>query len=119
MTDETSKTDDIKAEIEQTRSDLADSVDALAAKADVKARGKEQLAHAKESAADALDRAKQSAPEPVQQALDKAASTVGPAAAKARDTAAPYRKQILIGVGVLFVLLVLRGRRHSDHSGDE
>jgi len=38
----------LRAEIKQTRADLGETVQALAAKADVKARAKEQVEHAKQ-----------------------------------------------------------------------
>jgi len=43
---------EIRADIEQTRAELGDSVEALAAKADVKARTKETVAAAKDRAKD-------------------------------------------------------------------
>jgi hypothetical protein len=62
--------EEIRAEIEQTRADLGDSVDALAAKADVRTR-------AKQSAAAARDRAKGTAQQAAQKVRDKPAPVGG------------------------------------------
>jgi cell division septum initiation protein DivIVA len=77
MSESTASTpDEIREEIEQTRVELSDTVDALTAKLDVKAQVKGRVAEAKSSvtgkAANAVAKAKQAAPAPVQNALDMA-----------------------------------------------
>ena len=85
MTDTTPKSpDDIRDEIAQTRAELAQTVDSLSAKLDVKAQAKQRV--------------------------DGIRSTV----VEKAEQAQPYRTQILAaaaGLGVLFVALRLR-RRH-------
>lgn len=51
--------DEIRAEIEQTREELGHTVEALAAKADVKARAQEKTAELKAKAGEKLDGTKQ------------------------------------------------------------
>jgi Protein of unknown function (DUF3618) len=73
-----SDADQLREEIERTRADLADTVDALSAKLDVKAQAQRR-------------------------------------AVALKDKAEPYRVQLAAGagaLGVLFVALKLRGRRH-------
>ena len=64
---ETRSPDQIRAEIADTRTELSNTVAALAAKTDVKARTKEAVAettdHVKQAAADAVDQVKQTASE--------------------------------------------------------
>ncbi len=109
--------DEIRAEIEQTRADLADTVDALSAKLDVKARAGDKAHELKQSVADATTRAKESAPPQVQQSLDRAQAVLEPAVGKAVEAARPYRTQLLIGVAVAVVLLVVRRRIHKHGGG--
>ncbi len=90
MTDETPATtaDEVRAEIDQTRTDLAQTVDALQDKLDVKAQAKTK----------------------VQEALDKSAAALGPAAEKAK----PYRSQIGAGAAAfLFLVMLVRRRKRS------
>jgi hypothetical protein len=51
--------DEIRADIEETRGDLGDTVEALAAKADVKAQAKERVDSVKESATGKAEELKQ------------------------------------------------------------
>jgi Protein of unknown function (DUF3618) len=53
--------DQLRAEIRQTRADLGETVQALAAKADVKARAKDQVGQARERALLQVDRVRQAA----------------------------------------------------------
>jgi ElaB/YqjD/DUF883 family membrane-anchored ribosome-binding protein len=72
--DQARSPDEIRAEIEETREDLGETVAALAEKTDVKARAKEKVETAKEQAqskvTDATEAAKQklaAAPEPIRE----------------------------------------------------
>jgi ElaB/YqjD/DUF883 family membrane-anchored ribosome-binding protein len=78
---EANPADDIRHEIEATRADLADTVDALSAKLDVTAQAKAKA--------------------------NDVRATVSDTAAKAE----PYRVQILAGVGVAVALLLVTRRR--------
>ncbi len=82
--------DEIQAHIEQTRQDLAETVDALSAKADVKARAQEQAQVAKDRAAEQLQAAK-----------ERTADQVGAARGKVSDVAAQGRDAITDDEGSL------------------
>ena len=79
---------EIRADIEQTRAELADTVDALTGKLDVKARASDKIADVKTRA--------------------------GTAANAATEQVRPYGKQILLGTLAAAVVLVVvrkwRGR---------
>jgi uncharacterized protein DUF3618 len=112
----------LRAEIRQTRAELGETVQALAARADVKARAKEQVELTKQrvrtQAAEATDRVRAVA----QQAGDR----VRTAAAQARQSASGESSgdtpaagglrpnPILIGAAlaaVVGIILIVRGRR--------
>ena len=99
--------DEIREEIEHTRAELGDTVDALTNKLDVKAQAHDRIDAAKASVSAKASQAKASAPAPVQNALNQA----GTAAAPLVDKARPYRKQIAAGVGALLALVFLARRR--------
>ncbi|WP_375474866.1 DUF3618 domain-containing protein [uncultured Jatrophihabitans sp.] len=108
--------DAIRADIEATRAELADTVDALTAKLDVKAQASDKAhaagAAAKEKVATAAHQAKAAAPPPVQHALDSVGAKAGPVAQQVAAKAEPHRGKIAAGAGVtLLVLLVVRRRR--------
>ncbi len=79
--------DELRADIEQTRSELGETVQALAAKADVKARAKEQVEHTKQrvraQAAEAGEKVRDAATEAGEKVRDVAAEAGG----KVRDAA--------------------------------
>jgi ElaB/YqjD/DUF883 family membrane-anchored ribosome-binding protein len=116
MSDNQPDADQIRHEIEETRADLADTVDALSAKLDVKAQAKNKAndvkARAQTRANDvkarvvhAVHNARHHAPPVVQSSLDRAGTALTPVAAKAR----PYRKHIVSAAAVASALtLVLR-----------
>jgi ElaB/YqjD/DUF883 family membrane-anchored ribosome-binding protein len=72
--------DAIRADIDRTRDELGDSVQALAAKADVKARAQQKLAAAKERARHAAQDASVRAKSTAQQTGDTVRQRPGPAA---------------------------------------
>jgi ElaB/YqjD/DUF883 family membrane-anchored ribosome-binding protein len=86
---ETKDPEQIREEIEETRRELGDTVEALAAKADVKARMKDKVTATKESAAqkkdDLLGKARETSPDSVSsgasQATQKAKENPLPVAA--------------------------------------
>lgn len=93
------KADELRADIVNTRAELADTLDRLAARLDVKSRARHQLAGAKSSARIRL----QNAPQPVQQAAA--------ALARLAQQARPYRKQLAAAAtGMLLIALVARRR---------
>ncbi|MDQ1537676.1 MAG: hypothetical protein QOE58_2069 [Actinomycetota bacterium] len=104
--------DAVRADLERTRSELADTVDQLSEKLNVKAQVSEKVSTAKGRATETAARAKASAPPPVRQALDKAGQRVSPIAHQVSEQAAPHRKQMLAGlVATCVALLVARRRR--------
>jgi transposase len=105
-----SDVEDLKSEIEQTRAELADTVDALTAKLDVKAQAAERAHELAEKATARYSDAKNSAPEPVRQAIGTVEQAARPVVAKARQD--PRRAAKIAG-GVILALIVLRRlRRH-------
>ncbi len=102
----------IQADIEQTRAELAQTVDALSAKLDVKTQAATRAHEFGEKATMKVEQAVAAAPEPVQAALGKAAATARPAVDKV--TADPARAARIAGA-VIVALFVLRrlgkGRR--------
>ena len=93
--------DEIRADIEEARAELADTVDRLTEKLDVKAQAGRKADQAKQAVAERAHHLKQSAPAPV---------------ADAADTLAPYRKQIALGAAASFVafIVVRRIRRRRQ-----
>jgi hypothetical protein len=121
--------DALRAEIKQTRAELVETVQALAAKADVKARAKEQVDQTKErvkaQAAEAGERVRgvaQSATVRVRHAAANARGTAAEATDRATDRAQVASEQVrrnsfpltavLAGVaGLVGMILIVRGRR--------
>jgi cobalamin biosynthesis Mg chelatase CobN len=130
--------DALRAEIKQTRADLGETVQALAAKADVKARAKEQVEQTKQKvraqAAEATEKVRDAA----MVATDKVRHAAAQAGAAARGTAEqatdrvkdsgaldkaqgageqvrrnpiPLAAVLVAAVAVVGVILVIRGRR--------
>src|SRR5579871_5856845 len=65
----------LREEIEETRRELGDTVEALAAKADVKARVHERIDATKESVAEKLGKAREASPDSVSSAASQATTT--------------------------------------------
>jgi hypothetical protein len=112
----------LRAEIKQTRSDLGETVQALAAKADVKARAKDQVEQTKQKVkaqvAEASGRVRDAALVASDKVRHVASSATDVADAKAHDATEQVRRNpiplaaVLAGVAtVIGVILVLRGRR--------
>ena len=128
----------LRAEIAQTRADLGETVQALAAKADVKARAKEQVEQTKQKvkaqAQDATQKAAQKAREAAALAQGKVRTVAAQASDKARGTAVQVRESgalekaqgareqvqrnpvpfvavLAAGVAVVALILIVRGRR--------
>lgn len=108
------RVDELHADIAATRADLQDTVDAISAKLDVKAQGKQKVADAKDKLAATAARVKQSAPEPVEQLIDRAATTARPAAQQVADKAGPYRNQLIAVSAVALVVTIIVRRRRPD-----
>ena len=102
--------DALRAEIRLTRAQLGETVEALAAKADVKARVKESAEQTaervKESATQAAGRVRES----TGQAVDRVRGSLHDAGYSARRRPVPWLA-IAGGAAALIVLLVIRRRR--------
>jgi hypothetical protein len=111
MSDDTpTDADQVRAEIDLTRQDLVQTVDALQDKLDVKTRAKTKAHDLSVTVNETATKIKQQAPPQVQTAIDRGTAAVGPAAAKAK----PYRTQIAAGVaGLLLVRLIIKRFRRS------
>lgn len=110
-----SEQDIVRSDIEQTRAELAQTVDALHDKLDVKARAGDKVADAKQKVSDGAARAKAAAPPQVQHALDAAGEKAGPVVAQVSAKAAPHRGKIIAGaVAATVVLIVVRRRRRAS-----
>jgi hypothetical protein len=95
--------DEIKAEIDRTRAELAETANALAARLDVKAQARDKAQAAGERIAAKVEQVRESAPEPVQNALGKAEQAAQPVLAKAAED----KQRTAVTVGGVLVLLVL------------
>jgi hypothetical protein len=95
--------DQLKTEIEQTRQQLGDTVDQLAAKADVKARAQAKVADSKAKVAATAggtgrEQLQRRTPDPVKRAVGQGA-----------ESARRYRTQLAIATGAVVVgILVVR-----------
>ena len=89
---ETRSPDEIRADIEQTREEVGDTVEALAAKTDVKARTRDRVDEVKA-------KAKASTPESGQEVV-----------AKVREKPAPF----VLGAAVLVAFLIGRRTAHRE-----
>ncbi|WP_255657605.1 DUF3618 domain-containing protein [Actinoplanes sp. L3-i22] len=112
----------LRAEIKQTRSDLGETVQALAARADVKARAREQVTQTKQrlldQAASATGRLREVAGHASANVKDAAGQTAAVSGDVAHDAAVRVRSNqlpvVLIAAGlaaVVGVILIVRGRR--------
>ena len=90
--------DEIRADIEQTRAEVGDTVEALAAKTDVKARAQERVEEVKENV---REKARDATPDPVQRGGQQFVDT-------ARANPAPF---VAAGLVVLAVILWRRSSR--------
>ena len=93
---ETRSPDEIRADIEQAREEVGDTVEALAAKTDVKARARERADEIKA-------KAKSSTPESAQQGGQQVAT-------KVRENPAPF----VLGGAVLLAFLIGRRTAHRE-----
>ncbi len=100
----------LKAEIEATRAELAETADALAARLDVKAQAGQKVHAVGEKVGDRYASLRDSVPEPVQKAIGKAEQTAQPVVAKAAED---KRRTLLVVAGSVVVALVIRRLRRK------
>lgn len=100
--------EELRADIDETRVQLVDTVAALAAKADVKSQVGEKAHHAGARAHETMAEVKDAAPPQVQAAIDRAGSVVTPVTDKTLTALRANQKAVTIAATVLFVVVVLR-----------
>jgi ElaB/YqjD/DUF883 family membrane-anchored ribosome-binding protein len=105
--------EELRREIEQTRAELGDTVEALSHKADVKARVGEKVDERKQAASQKADELKQKAQELKQKAGQATPEDVKSAASGAATTARERPEIPAVAAALLFGLLLgwLFGRR--------
>ncbi|MDR7274071.1 DUF3618 domain-containing protein [Catenuloplanes atrovinosus] len=84
--------DALRAEIERTRAELGDTVQALAAKADVKARAKEQVEQAKANLALRVQDAKETVSQRAHEAADVVSVRAHEVSVRAHDAGEAVRR---------------------------
>jgi hypothetical protein len=99
--------DEIRADIERTRADLAQTVGALSEKLDPKEQARRRTRAAKAVVATRYAEAKSSAPPPVEHALDAIERASAPALAKAWAD----KRRTAVVVGAVLALLIVRRLR--------
>ena len=108
---EPSDIDAIRTDIEQTRAELADTVEQVVGKLDVKSQVGDKADSVKQAAAARVTQAKAAAPAPVQSALDSIGEKAGPPAHRAGEAMSPHRGKIIAGLAAGLVVLVIVRRR--------
>jgi hypothetical protein len=109
--------DAVRADIDRTRAGLADTVDQLSKKLDVRAQTSHKANAAKDRASQTAARVKASAPPAVRQALDRTGEKVAPIAHRVSDQTAPHRAKLVTGVfAALGALALVRRRRTRAQS---
>jgi ElaB/YqjD/DUF883 family membrane-anchored ribosome-binding protein len=101
----------LRAEIKQTRAELGETVQALAAKADVKARAKEQVEQTKQRVRAQVEQATNRVRGTAQQAVHTVADTAHDAGENAKRDPVPWLAAAAAGAVLVVVFLVIRGRR--------
>jgi Protein of unknown function (DUF3618) len=104
-----SEQDKLKAEIEATRAELAETADALAAKLDVKAQANKKAQAAGDKLTETYAHVRDSAPAPVQKAIGTAERAAQPVIVKAGED--KKRTAGVVGGVVVVILVVRRVRR--------
>ncbi|MEU6843422.1 DUF3618 domain-containing protein [Streptomyces sp. NPDC046716] len=116
-----SEPEELREQVERTRAELGDTVEALAAKADVKARAKDRAAQVKEQAtatadalraqtSDTVDTVRTKVSDVAHQAQDRLS---GPAGTQAARSVRDHRAAVLVAAsaGALALWLALRRRK--------
>ncbi len=93
--------DEIQADLQQTREQMAETVDALTAKLDVKARAGDQLAETKERATQALHDSADKAKRVLEQGKDAATDDAGNPTVEASAVAAAVVAVVVVVAAVL------------------
>lgn len=105
--------DALRQEIEQTRADLGETVQALAAKADVKARVRDSAGQAKARVLATAAQAKEKVTSSASQTAVAVRDSAGEAGHSARRNPVPVAAVAAGAAAILLVLLIIRGRRNK------
>jgi hypothetical protein len=103
--------DEIEADIAETRERLAESVDALAAKVDVKAQAKEKVGEAKAQAKEKVEEATARAKDKTGQAKEQVVVTSRSLVDRFKAASRPV--QVAIGAAPLVLLILIIVRRSN------
>lgn len=95
--------EEIEAELEQTRHDLGETVDALSAKLDVKSRAKEQVSVTKQRAGEQVQAARERATQVVAQGKDAVTDEQGSVKPVVPAAAGGVALLVLTGLGIVLV----------------
>jgi ElaB/YqjD/DUF883 family membrane-anchored ribosome-binding protein len=101
----------LRAEIKQTRAELGETVQALAAKADVKARAKESVEQTKAKVKAQVAEATGKATDAVRSVARGGAAQAGEAGAQVKRNPVPLAAVLAGVVAVVGLILIVRGRR--------
>jgi ElaB/YqjD/DUF883 family membrane-anchored ribosome-binding protein len=119
-TDEPEELAAVRAEVERTREELGNTVEALAYKADVKARAHDKVEEIKTQAVQKVDEVKAKAAGTAEQVKHRAEDTAEHARATAQDTVGQAQARVrkvppiaIAGGAVGLALLVILWRRRS------
>lgn len=110
--DEVEPIDAVRADIADTRAELAATVDALNEKLDVKARARAKAAAARDKASAGVQQVKQRTPEGLQRAIGRAGQKASPVVHNVSDKTAPHRAKIAAGAAAVIIVLSMIRRRH-------
>ena len=105
--------DEIRADIEQTRNELAETVDQVIDKLNPKTQVSDKAHAVRDAAAARATQAKEAAPPPVQHVLDSIGQRTAPVAKQVNDATAPHRSKIAAGVAAAVVALLVVRRVRS------
>jgi CHASE3 domain sensor protein len=117
---ESSDSEQVRQEIEQTREDLGDTIEALKYKTDPREQAKAAARAAAQKTRDLGQKVHDQAPQPVADTFDRTREAVAPKAREAREKVRGREGQVAAAVGAAVVLLLLVrkiARRSKD--GDE
>jgi gas vesicle protein len=119
----TPETERLKAQIEETREELGDTVAALARKTDVKAQAKEKVEDAKARAKERVDEVKERAgavkDDVAEKVQERTPEPVQARAQQAAEVARDNRRPIAIAAAVAAAFLMLRRLLFRRHDREE
>jgi uncharacterized protein DUF3618 len=118
---DTSKPDAVRADLEATRDELADTVNTLGRKLDMKTRARDTVSQGTSKVSDVVGRARQSMPPNIRRAVDQAAAKTKPIIQRVSERATPYRAKLIAGLisSTVIVWAVANRRSHARGQADK